>query len=437
MATRDTLDRRKCVDFIDRYIRALLALEARGPTRRLDDERAQLRADCAFVCANCAYDPVCEELRSLVAHVHMSDVRDRAFRLYRTEPDVSRIKYKTTTNLDDNDDDDDDDDDDRECVISRMFVNTFLRNNEAESSPSQGVSSLATLDALLRESRAVCIRGQAGSGKSTLASKYARHFVTAATGDADHLRRRTMCFERQNTGGQRQEVTSLFLDSMTRTLFSLSERDTLGSTSGELVRRISRRLKRASNSNNSNTKSKDEPLVLFVLDDLCYAPLMLSSTSDGERRQQQQQPRNTLELMQLIVSEAPACVRFLLTSKLDTRVLYENGLSAEHVEVITLERSRATQHSASPVNASANVYRIVGAQHKQLQQQPVNNISYARVQPPPTWQPDAISTRLSSIGFITATSSSSTFSNEKYAMPHANKLRNNTTDNHHDRNTQL
>ena len=95
-------------------------------------------------------------------------------------------------------------------------------------------------------------------------------------------------------------------------------------------------------------------MVLFILDDLCYAPLLLSNRSDEEQRPQQQEPRSTLELMQLIASEAPACVRFLLTSKLDTRVLYENGLSPEHVEVITLERSRATQQLVP--HASANVY---------------------------------------------------------------------------------
>ena len=77
-------------------------------------------------------------------------------------------------------------------------------------------------------------------------------------------------------------------------------------------------------------------------------------------------------------------------------VLYENGLSPEHVEVITLERSCATQQQASP--ASANVYHSVCAQQTQLQKAVNNNSIYSPSQPP-TWQPDAIATRLSSIGF--------------------------------------
>ena len=77
-------------------------------------------------------------------------------------------------------------------------------------------------------------------------------------------------------------------------------------------------------------------------------------------------------------------------------VLYENGLSPEHVEVITLERSCATQQQASP--ASANVYHSVCAQQKQLQKAVNNNNSSYAASQPPTWQPDAISR----IGFITA-----------------------------------
>ena len=107
-----------------------------------------------------------------------------------------------------------------------MLANTFLRNKV--SSSSNCVSSLATLDSLFCARRAVCIRGQAVSGKSTLASHYARHFVAGTASDSRLRRRSTVCFERTvGNANAHQEVTSLFLDFMTRTLFSINECDTL------------------------------------------------------------------------------------------------------------------------------------------------------------------------------------------------------------------
>ena len=316
------LDSRTCTDLIDAYVKELLA-------RQLAElaEPEHIRHDVHFIFDHCWHDRVENALKSRQRGIFVSDIRDRARRLFAVRRSVQTIAFRTLDSI--------------------SFRDDFLLEDVADAHLSVSETlPFERIDRVLDDSNVVCITGVSGSGKSTLASQYARHYVAL-----NRRKYNVVCVKsfRQMSSVERFKCcyVNFFVDklmlspSMTRR--SDGDDDDDDAHFADIVRQISERFKRLTSRNDR---------YLFIFDDLYDAALV-----DGRANES----LSILQFMQMVASNFPEQVKLIITTRLEHRLFDRNEMSSSVLKLELIERHKAQailEQKLKKVAAATDVSRF-------------------------------------------------------------------------------
>ena len=322
------LDTRKRSDTIDAYIVELLLAHTEIVVNA-DDHR--LADDVAFIRRYCKYDRVSEELSVSTPALLMSEVRDKARRIYHKYPRIEQIERRGVG----------------AAIIGAggliggdvhvaprgpRFANEFLL--------SVGVASYVEtvrfelVDGAFQRGQAVLVTGVAGVGKSTFASQYTRHFVAMNTPDhctlafklARHGSSRLRHNKQQQAATATTSVRNEYFAKLIDLLFAAGdERDEMRRM---LVDDDIEQLNKRVNSKLVNTGHK----FLFVFDDLDSSGHsgdtdgFISDDDNDDERVSASYWQDNFNVLALIVGNLQRNVRILVTSRLRKSMFTRHGL---------------------------------------------------------------------------------------------------------------